>query len=65
MKCNNCGVENSNSNYCTNCGYDKTQSYMVIDLENNKGSFCGVCGKQIVKNINYCVECGNLLIEEP
>lgn len=64
MKCNNCGVENLNGNYCTNCGYDKTQSYEVISLKNQNGSFCGMCGNKIRKNTNYCVECGNLLTEE-
>lgn len=65
MKCNNCGAENLSSNYCTNCGYDNIQLYNPINLGNQEGCFCGICGKQIVKNTNYCVECGNLLIEEP
>ncbi len=51
VKCQNCGVEVSGSNFCFNCG-EKIENY------ENSSDICPRCGTKNSKNTAFCNECG-------
>lgn len=54
MKCNNCGIENSDENkFCTGCGSKLKAKTDVI--------YCAHCGVENDKSNNFCENCGSKL----
>lgn len=51
VKCNNCGAEVTNSDFCFNCG-EKVEKF------DGNSDVCPKCGTKNNKNTNFCVECG-------
>lgn len=54
VKCNNCGAEVTNSDFCFNCGEKVIRSDDGSDI-------CPVCGTKNSRNTAFCKECGNRL----
>jgi len=54
VKCNNCGAEVTNSDFCFNCG-EKVEKFET------DSSVCPKCGAKNNANTNFCHACGNKL----
>lgn len=57
VKCNNCGAEVVNSDFCFNCGEKVINSDTVSDI-------CPKCGTKNNKHTTFCKECGNRLNDD-
>ena len=58
VKCNNCGAEVVESDFCFNCG-EKVEKF------ESDSDICPKCGTKNSRNTNFCVECGYKLDNAP